>query len=565
IAYARGAAGLAASLGLVLGAFRMRRDYFHEVLPWLSSKGVLVLFGCMVSAALAYLALERLLRWFLCQPQGAWLLQPWGTPFGFVSLLSLLLTAAAFAHGTPTTLQDRNFVARPAAAKGAGNMLVVVVDTLRADHLPVYGYAHGHTPALDRFSQDAIRFESAFANASWTRPSFASILTGRFASSHRTMAKNDALPDEITTLPEALRDGGYHTMGVVTNYNVAPFFNFHQGFDLYTYLEPKFVLGASDSAAKLLLVQSLRQAIETARAKQGRVEPGTAYQDAAAVNHAALQLIYNHPKVTQAPFFAFVAYMDPHDPYYPHPYNGTGYSRAAHPNPKPEEVDQLIPLYDGEITYWDEHFGALMNVLRQSGLYDDMTIVVTADHGEEFMDHGGFWHGTTLYDEALHVPLLVKLPKNLQHGSVVRHFVQSVDLMPSLLRLAGVPVPAGVQGQDLFSGHDNVFAEESHEGNVLTALRWLRAGSALKLIHANKGNPRGLPETELYQVDRDPLELVDLASEEPELMQLTEQALRAQQEAAEQGRAARRSVNLADDTAAAERLRALGYAGGSKR
>ena len=106
----------------------------------------------------------------------------------------------------------------------------------------------------------------------------------------------------------------------------------------------------------------------------------------------------------KGPWFLFVGYMDPHDPYYEHPYNGVGYSRAAHVKPEPSEADRLRKLYDGEITYWDENFGNLLASLKQKKLYDDLTIVITADHGEEFMEHGGFWHGTTLYDEQLHVP-----------------------------------------------------------------------------------------------------------------------------------------------------------------
>ena len=102
----------------------------------------------------------------------------------------------------------------------------------------------------------------------------------------------------------------------------------------------------------------------------------------------------------------FAAYMDPHDPYYEHPYNGVGYSRAAHVKPEANEAERLRKLYDGEITFWDEHFGKLIGELKRRGLYDALTIVVTSDHGEEFMEHGGFWHGTTLYDEQLHVPLV---------------------------------------------------------------------------------------------------------------------------------------------------------------
>ncbi|MET0390143.1 MAG: sulfatase-like hydrolase/transferase [Polyangiales bacterium] len=557
LAYARGAACLFASMALAVGSFRLRRDVFHEELRWASGPGLLVLLGCIASALVVYALAAALLRALTTRRFGAWLLRPWGTPL-LVAGIGLGLAGLSLAHGDPP---PPPLAARPPAAAGANNVLFVVVDTLRADHLPSYGYRAGHTPALDQLAADAVRFEAAYANASWTRPSFASILTGRFAASHRTMAKSDALPDELVTLPEALRDGGYHTFGVVTNFNIAPFFNFDQGFDRYTYLAPDFVLGADDASAKLLLVQALRQLIETTRAKRGQVPVGSAYRDAAELNRALLAHL-NEP--ARGPFFLFAAYMDPHDPYYAHPYNGTAYSRAAHPRPKPEEAAGLVRLYDGEITYWDEHFGALLAALKHRGLYDDMTIVVTSDHGEEFNEHGGFWHGATLYDEALHVPLFVKLPQNQLRGSVVRHFVQSIDLMPSVLGLSGLPIPAGVQGQDVFSGHESVFAEESHEGNVLSAVRVLRGGSAVKLIRSNPDNPRHLAPSELYQLDRDPHEQVNVASEEPDLARVLDTTLSTQADDAARGRATPRKVDPNRDPTAVERLRALGYAGGDK-
>jgi arylsulfatase A-like enzyme/uncharacterized membrane protein YbhN (UPF0104 family) len=555
LAYAHGVAGLFALCGWAIAAFRVRRDYFHEELVWKSARGLGVLLACGVCALLVYLVLSFALRRAVEQRALAFLLRPWGTPVVVLGAVLLLTAAGKLGVGGHVAAS----VSRPQPAAAASSILLVVVDTLRADRLPSYGYRRGSTPALDAFAQDALRFEAAFANASWTRPSFASILTGRFAASHRTMAKSDALPEELDTLPEVLRAGGYQTYGVVTNYNIAPFFNFHQGFDAYRYLEPSFVLGANDTAAKLLLVQALRQSIETVRAKRGRIEVGSAYQDAPTVTTSVLELIDG---AHAAPFFMLAAYMDPHDPYYPHPYDGTAYARAAHPKPAAEEAPQLSALYDGEITFWDESFGQLMAALKQRGLYDDMTIVVTSDHGEELFDHGGYWHGTTLYDEALHVPLFVKLPKNELRNTSVRHMVQSIDIMPSLLRIAKQPIPEGVQGQDLWNAHDNVFAEESHEGNVLRALRLQRAGSALKVIEANAGNPRGLAPTELYQVDQDPGEQVNLFEDRPELLRLTQQSLQTEADNAAQGRATQKSVNIATDATAVERLRALGYAGG---
>ena len=540
-AFAYWASSLIAGAALGIGAFRIRRDVFHEELAWMSLRGVGVLLGCALTAAILFLALNFTLRAIANAKTGRWLTQPWGAPALVLAVIAVLIPST-LVLGAPE---------RPAlpevtvhAPQGVGNVLVIVVDTLRADHLPSYGYRAGSTPNLDAFARDAIRFDQAFANASWTRPSFASILTGRYPSSHGVMAKNDALPSALTTLAEAYREQGFYTSGVVTNYNVGPYFNFDQGFDEYNYLAPSFVLGADDSAAKLLLVQFLRQRIEGIRDRTFGVQPGTTYQPAPTVNVEILAALDRAP--AGRPWMMFAGYMDPHDPYYAHPYNGEAYSRAAHPSPSPDEAEHLTALYDGEITYWDEHFGALIAELRRRGLYDDLTIVITADHGEEFCEHGGFFHGTTLYDEQVHVPLFVKLPAARRGGTTVNHWVQSIDIMPSLLREAGLTVPEGVQGAQLFEGSSRLFAEESHEGNILQAVRQRQGTDEIKLITANAGNPRRLPTTELFRVDLDPTELQNLQTDTAMLERATT-ALRSAAEAASGGAVEAESVDLDEE------------------
>jgi arylsulfatase A-like enzyme/uncharacterized membrane protein YbhN (UPF0104 family) len=556
VAFGHYGASIAAVFTLVLGAFRVQRDVFHEELVWKSARGVGVLAATLLSAALVYVLTSLLLSRVARHALGRALSSPLGA-----GALALLVIAGTFAFSFTGGAAATSASAVTGQAKAQGNVLFVVVDTLRADHLPVYGYRAGKTPRLDAFAKDALRFDQAYANASWTRPSFASLLTGRYASSHGVMSKAASLPEEATTLAEAFRDAGYHTGGIVTNYNVAPFFNFAQGFREYHYLAPNFLFGASDTSAKLSLLQILRRVDEKARATLGRTEPGSAYQDAETVNHEVARYL-DQQKAPQgaAPWMLFVAYMDPHDPYYEHPYNGVGYSRAAHVKPEPNEADKLRKLYDGEITYWDEHFGALVDDLKRRGLYDDLTIVVTADHGEEFMEHGGFWHGTTLYDEQLHVPLLLKLPRGDRAGTVLTHWVESVDIMPTLLTLKQLPVPKEVQGVDLLRGKEQTFAEESHEGNVLKSLRLRDHGAALKLIRANPGNPRGLAEQELYRVDTDAREQENIAATQTAQREKSESELKSAEEQAKTGALKAREVDLAMDKTAEDRLKALGYA-----
>jgi glucan phosphoethanolaminetransferase (alkaline phosphatase superfamily) len=168
LAFARLAAGLLAGSALAITAFRIRRDYYHEELKWMSGKGLGVLAGCIVGAIVLYLVVATVLRLLSSGRAGRVLLAPWFVPAVFVLVVGPLY---GFAKSQPSPHALPTITARKAAPANAGNVLFIVVDTLRADHLPLYGYAKGKTPNLDAFAQDAIRFENAFSNASWTRPS----------------------------------------------------------------------------------------------------------------------------------------------------------------------------------------------------------------------------------------------------------------------------------------------------------------------------------------------------------------------------------------------------------
>jgi len=551
-AYGRLTALMVAGLFFALSVFRIRRDVFHEEFAFKSKEGLLLAACCFAAAALLYFLLATGLRLWTSGKAGRWMLRAWGSP-AFVAVIVVAITGYTVAVGEPAQANGNG--THPPAPPNAPNVLFIVVDTLRADHLPAYGYARGNTPHLDRFAEDAVRYDWAFSNASWTRPSFASILTGRYARSHGVMSKVDGLPDAVETLPEVLQAHGYSTHGWMTNFNVNAHYNFQQGFHEFSFLEPDNVLWADDAAIKLLLMQFIRRGHETINARLGRVHAGTIYQDAETVNRHLYGFLDQAP--TDTPWFAFVGYMDPHDPYFPHPYDGTGYARAAHQHPDVDEADELRELYDGEITYWDQQFGQLMDQLRERGLYDDTLIIVTADHGEEFAEHGGFWHGTTLYDEQVHVPLFVKLPGNERAGTHVSHWVQSIDLMPSVLSRVGIDIPEGVQGGQLEEGTERVYAEESHEGNVLESVRERRDFEEYKLITANAGNPRGLEPVELYRVADDPGEQNNVAPDSQDTVQaLIASRDEARAEAAE-GAVESVTVEITDDEL--QRLCPIGY------
>ncbi|MBC7171331.1 MAG: sulfatase-like hydrolase/transferase, partial [Polyangiaceae bacterium] len=496
------------TLGLPIAIFRVKRDLFGDELALKSKEGLLVLLASVAVAVTLGTLISLTLR-ALARARGtAFLARAWGGPLvAFVTVLGFVGLASA-RPSTDMVASGRALSAAPADAK---NVIVIVVDTLRADALGAYGYSKARTPNLDRFARDAVRYDRHFANASWTRPSFASIMTGRYPSNHGVMALQAPLPEEVKTIAEAFAEGGYYTSGIVTNTNVSPVYNFHQGFDEYAYLEPSFVLGANDLQSKLLVVQLMRRVIQ----RFVPVAPGSAYQDAETVNERVFTWLDRAKASTgENPFFLFVGYMDPHDPYFEHPYNTVAYDKASHQEPELSEAERLRELYDGEVAYFDEHFGRLIDDLRRRGLYDDTTIVVTSDHGEEFGEHGGFWHGVTLYDEQIRMPLFVKPAGGAHAGTVVRHFTQSVDLLPTLLAENGLAAVEGVQGGLLTTPSPHVFAEESHHDNVLRSLRVLDNGEEVKLITANAGNPRGVEERELYRVGSDPGERRNVATEE---------------------------------------------------
>jgi len=212
------------------------------------------------------------------------------------------------------------------------------------------------------------------------------------------------------------------------------------------------------------------------------------------------------------PFFLFVHYMDPHDPYFELPYDGGGVARVSTPEPAAERVDELHDLYKGGVRYLDAYIQELVERLQRSGVYDRSIVAITADHGEEFQEHGGWWHGTALYEEQVHVPLIIKRAQEPAPGRHRTDMTRTLDIAPTLAAAAGLPLPETFQGIDLFDGSVNepILAEEDLEGNRLTSIH----SGAWKLITANRDNPRGLAPVELFNLTDDPQERTNLATRE---------------------------------------------------
>ncbi|MBI5490828.1 MAG: flippase-like domain-containing protein [Deltaproteobacteria bacterium] len=571
-------------LALVIVRFRVFRDWFDERLPPMSAGGLglqllmLVVFGALFVGG--YLGLRKALR----AKRAAWFRRTWGplVPIAAMLLPGLLGMALASERGVGG---NRNAPRPPA---GSPNVVLIMIDTMRVDEVGAYNpeaAKRKQTPNIDQLAKESIVFRQAFANASWTKPSVASILTGRFPSAHGAVSKDDALPDGARTIAELLSAKGYRTAGVVTNYNLAPDFNFQQGFDEYRYLTPRYFLGADDTTAKLALYQIFRLFHE--RYFTGAHDVERYYQDAKRTTDEGLAWLDRHRAAEpDRPFFLWVQYMDPHDPYFAHDGTGEVYGHAINPDPPKEKRDRILDVYRQEIRFTDEHVGRLLDGLRERGLLDDSVVVLWSDHGEEFQDHGDWWHGTSLYDELVHVPLMVRPPRTtprvgwdrppmrLSHLDVP-FWVSLVDVPYTVLSEAGYTAQElagfGQQGADLIAPRTQalVFMEEDHQGNVLRALRWTDAsGQPFKLIEAEAIARPGLRPEELYSVagtDRAaPLtaeataarEHEDLTAQRPEVLADGRQRIAVPAEAARLAALPRQVVTTATDTA---RLEALGY------
>lgn len=440
------------------------------------------------------------------------------------------------------------------------NIILVMNDTHRADYAGPYGNKEGLTPNLDRFAEDSVVYEG-FANSSWTRPSVSTILTGRYASSHTAMMKSSMLPEEITTLAEVLLNGGYETIGLATNYNLTPFFNVDQGFSNYEYLTPSLPLGSTDEQSKLIFIEVAKKL--KAKFAGKKETPDDYYVVGEVVTDKALSRLDKRDK--ERPFFLFVSYMDVHDPFFRHPYDGYGISHRANPTPDPNDtefIEEMKSLYKGEIKYWDAQFGRLIDGLKKRGVYENTMILVVSDHGEEFGEHGGFWHGTTLYDEQLKILFIAKYSSDSENAAFAGQKTDSwhslVDVAPMLINEAKLTIPKEMQGVvQHVNEHDTVFAEEDHQGNILTSVRYENSdGGVRKLIKANEENPRGVKPIELFDVVKDGAESNNLASDVVQVQEGLD-ALKKAHQKAQQGRVEAATGELSGDMKS--QLDALGY------
>ena len=367
---------------------------------------------------------------------------------------------------------------RPASASRP-NLLLITMDTTRADHLGAYGDSNAATPNLDRLASEGALADHAIAVAPVTLPAHVSILTGLYPPRHGVRDNADfRLPESETTLAEHLKAQGYGTAAVVGAFVLAGELGLSQGFDRYD--DPKPTASATSVGAAI----RYRPLVE---------------RRAGDVTDAALTAL---DRLAGKPFFLWVHYYDPHAEYEP---------------PVPWSERFASRLYDGEIAYMDSEIGRLLDMLRSRGILDTTLVLAIADHGESLGEHGEETHGLFVYDATVSVPLLARFPERVPAGTRYEGLVSQVDLVPTALDLMGLPPLRGVQGHSVADGlsgkgraeREPVYAEAIYPDRIygwapLLSLRSLDR----KFIEA--------PEPELYDLADDPPETRNLAASRPE-------------------------------------------------
>lgn len=385
------------------------------------------------------------------------------------------------------------------------NVLLISMDTTRADHLSAYGYGRDTSPSLTALAEQGMRFEVAYSPSATTGPSHASLFTSLAPIAHGVVKNGRPLDAEFETLAEVLGADGYETAAVVSSYVLSERFGFGQGFAHFD---------ADFSRADVLAGDRLWE---------GEVVGGKFYGRADDTTRRALAWL-DERENPERPFFLFVHYFDPHNPYLP----PSDYVPPFTPGPQEAlKLNRTIFFYDMLLAFTDREIGHLLKGFDRRGLDPDTLVMVTGDHGEGLMAHGHMFHGVHIYEEGVRVPLIARWPGHIAPGEVVSEPARLEDIAPSVLELAGSvgdgPIYRGSMAQVLtgsgvldaerpvhlyrrhYSGDDGVegvYAEGEKFG--LRRGRW-------KLI---EGPEEGT--LELFDLESDPEERTNLAEQEPE-------------------------------------------------
>ncbi|MGA1870804.1 MAG: sulfatase [bacterium] len=375
------------------------------------------------------------------------------------------------------------------------SIILILVDTLRPDHLGCYGYSKNVSPNIDKFSADALLFKNCFSQASDTRLSCASILSGFFP--HETkITESFVLPPDVTTLPEILQQQGYTTAAVVSNYILRKNKGWDQGFMIY-----------DDTMDQCELVRKCPERIAEYTTKK------------------AIELIKEFHK---DPLFLWVHYQDPHGPYTPpEPYNrmfgdpnqkclnlkinysvsGRGGIPTYQVLNEQRNFYHYVSQYDGEIRYLDEHFGYLIEALKEYGIYNNALIIFSSDHGEGMGEHNYYFaHGEEIYNSQIHVPCIVRYGRRLK--GIRTNFVQHIDIVPTIINILALKKNPLFRGRDFRKAHaagGEIFSE-TNSPFVWDSIKLSLIVDGLKLIYTPLFN-----QYQLFDLIEDPSEKNNLS------------------------------------------------------
>jgi len=370
------------------------------------------------------------------------------------------------------------------------NVLLIVLDALRADHTSVHGYERDTTPHLEQLAEDGISVDNAFAAAPWTPPSHASMFSGVYPTSHGYLDSNMSFTPPHPALAELLRDKGYVTFGAVRNGHIDSQQSVTKGFEEFgdIYQLPRMPQSLSDLKSDYLDLWPgyLKVAYKSLRSERRLSE------------YVTCEYIKHRIGSRQSPFFGFVNINSPHTPYAPpEPFrsqferfdrgevdmervrelahiDGSGGKRlmGGEIDASPDVLNAVQDWYDGEIRFADALVGDLVQTLRDKDLYEETTIIVVGDHGEHFGEHNRAGHQFSLFDELLHVPLVIKPANSQRQPATPTGLVSLVDLYPTILEGLDIDIPSTVQGKSLFQpdSREIVFAEYGEPKSQLSNL-----------------------------------------------------------------------------------------------
>lgn len=422
------------------------------------------------------------------------------------------------------------------------NIILISIDTLRADHLSCYGYPRLTTPNIDRLAREGVLFKSAYSTAVWTPPAHASMLTGLYPKEHGVIHQN-RLSDDIPTIAKHLQKKGYQTAGFVNNSQVGQLVNLHRGHDDFY----EVWRGLSEK-------QVIKRAIYNAREFAGYSDHG------ASETNKLISLWLTKRWNRKKPFYLFIHYIDAHNPLKaPRPFRFNYLAKSLRKqvdmakiwkianNPlvcftdeleiNELETEALTCLYDEEINYVDNRIGELVEFLAHRNLLDESLLIITADHGEHLGERGLYSHVASLYEPIVHIPLILRYPPELPRGSVSNQAVQHIDILPTIHQIGGLSNGNGLAGSgrnlsECLDGKDDsriLFAE--WEGRIPHFVRdrltnanrdkikehftnklWMSRIGDFKLIADSQNH------FELYNTHEDPDETTNLCEKESTIL-----------------------------------------------